>query len=203
VRRGRHAADDGSFSRSAGTALGRGLVLLAVAVLLGLFLLNRVDEPAGDGVTAGNAETTTTTAEEPDDTATTTTTAPMRAPKDVRVLTANGTSVRGAAGRVKDRLMGHGYNTLAATDASTKPANTAVYYTTGFEREAAAVAQFLGLAMQAVQPMPATPPVADLKNANVLVMVGADLAQQGSGAGGGSGTTTTTARSGTTTSTTR
>lgn len=192
MRRGRHAADDGSFSRSAGTALGRGLVLLAVAVLLGIFLLNRVDDPVEDGVNAGNsrAEQTTTTTSEPE--VSTTTTAPARAPKDVRVLTANGTSVRGAAGRVKDRLMAQGYNTLAATDASTKPAQTAVYYTAGFQREAAAIAQFLGVAAQAVQAMPATPPVGDLKNANVLVMVGADLAGQGGSSGGGTTTTSTT-----------
>jgi hypothetical protein len=200
VRRGRHAADDGSFGRSAGTALGRGVVLVAVAVLLGLFLLNRVDSPAEDEqVRVGDDDraeeaTTTTTAPRP-----TTTTTPLRAPKDVKVLSANGTSVKGAAGRVKDKLLAGGYNVLAATDTTSPAQGSSVLYAAGFQREAAVVAQVLGLPVGSVQAMPATAPVADLKGAHVLVVVGPDLAAQRS-----SGTTSTTrAGGGTTTSTTR
>ena len=43
----RHAADDGSFGRSAGGAMLRGALLLAIAVILGVVLLNTFD----DGVT--------------------------------------------------------------------------------------------------------------------------------------------------------
>lgn len=196
MRRGRHAADDGSFGRSTGTALGRGLLLLAVALVLGLLLLNRVDAPAEDEqqVRSGDTEeTTTTTAAR-----STTTTAPMRAPKDVKVLSANGTSVKGAGGRVKDKLLAAGYNALAATDTTAPAQGSAVYYAAGFEREAAVVAQLLSVAPSAVLALPATPPVADLKGAEVVVVIGPDLA-----AANPPPSTTTTAKPASTTTTTR
>jgi LytR cell envelope-related transcriptional attenuator len=198
VSRGRHAAADGSFSRSAGTAVGRGIALLAIAVVLGLILLNRVDAPADDQLQAGDddrtEETTTTTAAK-----STTTTTALRAPKDVKVLTANGTSVKGAGGRVKDKLLATGYNALAATDTTSPAQGSSVLYAAGYEREAAAVAQVLGLAPNTVQAMTATAPVADLKGANVLVVVGPDLAAQNAPAS----TTSTTRAAGATTSTTK
>lgn len=205
MRRGRHAADDGSLARSVGAHTGRGLVLVAVAFLIGLFLLQRVDEPApGEQVEATSSEETTTTTAAPE---VTTSTAALRQPKDVRVLTANGTSVKGAGGRIKDRVLAAGYNALAATDTKTAATASAVYFTAGFEREAAALAQTLGLQPAAVQPMPNPVPVADLKAANILVVVGPDLANAGTSGSSTSTTarsnTTTTARAGTTTSTTR
>lgn len=197
MRRGRHAADDGSFGRSTSTALGRGLLLLGAAVILGVVLLARVDSPADEEqveVGSGTEEATTTTVPR-----STTTTAPMRAPKDVKVLTANGTDVKGVGGRVKDKLLAAGYNALQATDTTTKPQNSAVYYAAGLQREAAAVAQLLSIAPSAVLAMPATAPVADLKGAEVLVVVGPDVAAQHALAS----TTTTTAKPASTTTTTR
>ena len=176
--------------------MGRGIPLVALAFLIGLALLNRVDstEP-GDQVGASSSDTTSTTAAGPAvEPEVTTTTAAPRAPREVRVLTANGTDVRGAGGRIKDRLMAAGYNTLAATDTKAKATESAVYFAAGYEREAAKVAEALGLAPTTVKAMPAPPPVADLKAANVLVVVGPDLAQAGA--------TTTTARSGTASTTT-
>jgi hypothetical protein len=196
VKRGRHAADDGSFNRSAGTAMGRGILLLGVAFLIGIVLLQQVDapEPAAR-VEAGadsDTEETTTTIAAP---VVTTTTAALRQPKDIRALAANGTTVKGAGGRIKDRLLAAGYNALAATDTKAPVSASAVYFTPGFEREAAVVAQLLGLAPATVQAMPNPPPVADLKAANILVVVGPEVA--------GAGSTSTTARSGTTSTTAR
>lgn len=187
------------MTRSVGANTGRGLVLVAVAFLLGLFLLNRIDEPVpGEQVeTTSSDDTTTTTsaaAQQP-----TTSTTPLRQPKDVRVLTANGTSTKGAGGRIKDRVMAAGYNALAATDTKTAATASAVYFTAGFEREAAALAQTLGLQPAAVQAMPNPPPVADLKAANILVVVGPDLANAPASGGTASSSTSTTARANTTT----
>lgn len=198
------------MQRSAAGNTGRGLALVAVALVIGLFLLNRVDEPApADRVQAAasdDKETTTTTAMP----VVTTSTAPLRQPKDIRVLTANGTTVKGAGGRIKDRVLAAGYNALAATDTKTPATASAVYFTPGFEREAAVLAQLLTLPQGAVQPMPNPVPVADLKAANILLVVGPELAQQSGSTSGSSSTsttarsnTTTTARAGTTTSTTR
>jgi hypothetical protein len=93
-------------------------------------------------------------------------------------LTANGTATQGAGTRVKDRLLAAQYNALAATDAKAKVTASAVYFTAGYDREAAAIGQLLALPTTAVQPMPAAVPVADLKGANVLVVVGPELAAQ-------------------------
>lgn len=200
MTRGRHAADDGSFGRSAGMAAGRGALLLAVAVLLGIVLLNAADDSPTDTVSAARPSADATTSLPPAvlPPPTTASTVPLRAAKDVRVLTANGTSVKGVGGRVKDVLKGAGYNVLAPTDA--KPATaSAVYFAPGFEREAQAVAQYLALPPTTVQPMPVPPPVTDLREANVLVVVGPDMAQRMAGA---SSTTTTARATGTTTATT-
>lgn len=183
-------------------AVGRGVVLLLVAFVLGVFLLQRVDAPdAEERVRAGTSdddtalETTTTTTVA----RTTTTTAPLRAPKDVKVLSANGTSTKGAAGRVKDKLFTAGYNVLAATDTTSPSQASFVYFVAGFDREAAVVAQVLALAATTVQPMPATPPVADLKGANVVVVVGPDLAAQNPPSSSTTAGTATTAKPTTTT----
>ena len=183
------------------------MVLVVVAVVLGLLLLNRVDSPAEDEVRAGDDDRTeaTTTTTEPKST---TTTAALRAPKDVKVLTANGTTTKGAGGRVKDKLLAQGYNALAATDTTSPAQGSFVYYAAGYEREAAAVAQVLTLAASTVQALPATPPVADLKGANVLVVVGPDLAAANpapsttSTTAKPAGSTTTTAKPATSSTTT-
>jgi hypothetical protein len=195
LKPGRHAAGNGSFSRSAGTAAGKAAVLLLIAVGLGVVLLNTADDTPSDQLS--NGATTTT---ELDGEATTTsvppTTAAPRQPRDVRVASANGTSIAGAAGRVRDVLRAQGFNVLAPGDARAT-STSAVYFAPTFDREALTVAQVLGLAPASVKPLP-NPPPADPRGANVLVVVGPDLARRPAP------TTTTTgrSRSRTTTSTT-
>lgn len=177
-RRTRHSADDGSFGRSAGMAAGRGAVLLAVAVLLGIVLLNAADDPPPERV--ATEETEDTTPAESSDTSipvTTATSAPPRGPAEVKVLTANGTGVKGVARKVTDQLKGAGFNVLAPTDASKADA-TAVYFTAGFDREAQAIAQVLGVPTTSAQPLPTPAPVPDARGANVVVVVGPELAQR-------------------------
>ena len=105
-------------------------------------------------------------------------------PKDVKVLVANGTTTAGAASRVVQPLTAAGYNVLAPTDA-TKAAKTAtrssvVYFTPGYDLDARFIATRLTLQPTAVQTLPATPPVANTQGANVIVVVGPDLAGSGS-----------------------
>jgi len=173
VRPGRHAAADGSFERSAGTAAARGAFLLVVAVVLGIVLLQ-----AADKGTSSRGLTTGTHASAPTTTVPTPTTLPTRAPADVKVLAVNGTTTAGVGSRVSDKLRTAGYNVLAPTDARRKPvASSSVYFTVGYQSEATVIADLLGLQSTAVQPMPATPPVADTRAANVLVLAGQDLAR--------------------------
>lgn len=179
VRRGRHAADDGAFARSAGGAAVRGAGLLALAVLLGIVLLQSADSNDGfspvatkRGGASPAAAVTTSTAPAP-----TTTTAPLRPPSAIKVLAANGTTIKGLAGKFKDRLTTAGYNALAPTDAAKKPvAASAVYYAAGYEGEAKAIARIVDLPVSAVKAMPQPAPVASTQGANVVVVVGNDVA---------------------------
>lgn len=174
---GRHAADDGSFARSAGGAVVRGAALVAVAVLIGALLLARgLDEgelvSADDGGSEDGGEQTDGTTPGGTAVSTTTTQPPPRAPADVRILVANGSGVPGAAGRRTDELATAGYTTLEPANAAPAPA-TAIYYAEGFQAEATAVGTALGAAAGAVQPLPEPPPV-DPLDANVVVVLGPD-----------------------------
>lgn len=179
-RQGQHAAGDGSFPRSAGGAMARGIGLIVVAVLLGVVLLKATDSPepfreestAGattdpDGAEAGEGEG----AEE----STTTTVAPARNPAEVAVLVANGSGVSGAAGRVAETLKGSNYQMKESTNTTSAAEASFVYYAEGYEADARAVAALL-TPSPTVQAMPDPIPVRDLAGANVLVVVAADLA---------------------------
>ena len=202
MRRPRHAADDGSFGRSAGMAAGRGAALLAAAVVLGVVLLNAADDPPPDRVTAGtsgeeeeeesSSDTTTTLPTTPP-------TVPVRSPQEVKVLPTNGTTVKGVAGKARDVLQAAGYNVLAPTDAQKATASNVYFTTPDYEREAQAVAAALGLPSSVVTSFPTSPPlpVTDGRGATVVVVVGPELAQQL----GGTTTPTTKASSATTTTT--
>ena len=180
MRPGRYAAADGSFGRSAGAAMGRGILLLGLALALGIVLLNATDDqPPGTSVAAGTSsdagEGTDSKPSGSTTTAPTTTAAPARQPKDVKVIVANASSVDRAAGAAKDKLVQAQFNALAPTNAA-KTDTTGVYFTAGFEREAAAVAAALGLPNDVVKALPTPPPITDLKTANVVVILGADHA---------------------------
>ncbi|MGQ0521679.1 MAG: LytR C-terminal domain-containing protein [Actinomycetota bacterium] len=199
MRRPGHAAEDGSFGKSAGMAAGRGALLLTVAVVLGIVLLNAADDPPPDRVTASSPDDdssqTSTTLAAP---TTTVATVPLRPPPEVKVLAANGTTTKGVARKVTDQLKGAGYNVLSPTD-SQQAGTSAVYFTGDYEREAATVAEALGLPTTVVAALPNPPPLTDARGANVIVVVGPELAQRVSG----TTATTAAAGAGATTSTTK
>ena len=203
MKPGRFAADDGSFARSAGGAGVRGLALLAFALLIGIVLLNATDAdppgttvsaegdsdtPSGDGGdsdAAGEGTATPTTAAAP------TTTAPARAAKDVKVIVANASSVKGAAGNAKKVLDPLGFNVFAPANSAAVP-ESSVFFTPGYERDAAALAAALGLPGTTVKAIP-TPPPFDTKAANVAIVIGADHGPKFAAAPAAAGATTTTA----------
>ncbi len=184
-------------SGQSGSAGARGALLLAVAVVLGVVLLNsfdRVPTTDVDAILEGLDRTTTTVAGDPAGTApaVTSTTRASRAPGDVTVLVANGTDIRGLAGATATALKGIGYNTLSPTDTSRTVDATKVLFSNGFEAEARAVATSLQLPPTAVEAAtPASPPpIADTLGANVIVLLGGDVARTTTTAGA----TTTTRR---------
>ena len=92
------------------------------------------------------------------------------------MLVANGTSVAGAAGATSDQLVSdRGYGGIGAVNATEAFEETAIFYAAGYELDAIQIAQSLNAPPGAVAPMPADPPVGDLEQAHVLVVLGTDL----------------------------
>jgi LytR cell envelope-related transcriptional attenuator len=162
----------------------RGIVLLAAAVVLGLFLLRALeDSESSDDIataptvtTAEGGETSdSTTAEDGGDT--TTTAAPVRQPAEVVVRVANVSGVDGAASARTEQLAGAGYQVVEPTNGpeGQQLDATQVLFVDGFEGEARALAEALGAPADGVAAMPAQPPV-DPGGARVVVLLGTDLA---------------------------
>ena len=193
-----HGPGGGGGGNPGGNAGARGAILLAVAVILGIVLLQQFDS----GIDTG-AQVSTDTSVASEETSTTRrvglTTAPsitstttgVRPKGDVRVLVANGSGLRGLAGNTSNALKGLGYATLSPVDATGTVDKTSVQFADGWEAEAREVAAALNQPATVVV-RATSPPVAaaDLGDAKVVVVLGADLA------------TTTTAPGATTTSTT-
>jgi hypothetical protein len=183
VKRGQHAADDGSFGRSAGGAMARGVALIVAAVLLGVILLRATDSPEPfasvntDNGSEIDDDTNGAGDDDDDVTGSTDTTLPSaHDPSEVTVLVANGAGIDGLATRITDLLTAANY--VAAPPGNTAPADaSAVYFTSPeFEADAHAVADLLN-PKPAVAALPDPSPVEDLKGAHVLVIAAADIAQ--------------------------
>jgi hypothetical protein len=168
---------------------GRGVIVVIIAFVLGLVVLakgfddNTVSAGGGGSATTTTVPATTTTAP-----AQTTTTEVNKA--SFTVLVANGSGISGAAGRKTEELKGQGFTMAPAGNAKAQVATTAVYYIAGYEGPGAAVAQVLQVQPQA---MP-NPPPTDLGQAQVLVLLGKDIASDAPGQ-----VTTTTAKAAATT----
>lgn len=167
------------FASSVAFSAARGAALIALAVILGVVLLQVVD--TGNGGPVGDAgvkpagtrteSTTTTTAVA----GTAPSTAPTaRPPAEVHVLVLNGSGVAGAAGRLTESLKAEGYVTgstpLAPAD-SARRQGTAVFFRPGFDAEAAAVAAKAGPGATA-QPLPDPPPAGTVQQAEIVVVLG-------------------------------
>jgi hypothetical protein len=181
MSRGQHIATDGPFNRSASSGLARGVALIVAAVIVGVLLLRSTDgsepfraagtEPTGTQTTnpttkpAGNGATTTTTvaAAKPHD------------PAQVTVLVANGSTVKGAAGKIATGLNASNYVTAPSVNTTAAASASVVYFAAGYEPDAKAIAALLKPA-PTVAAMPNPLPVPSLGNAQVLLVIAADLA---------------------------
>jgi LytR cell envelope-related transcriptional attenuator len=163
---------------------GRAVILLAAAVIIGAAMLHAMDRGVDFSALkaqTGTADTTTPKAKKAPRTAvtattTTSTTLPPRPPAEVKVLPVNGTNVAGVAGRTGDVLRRAGYNVLSPTNTAKPVDSSSVQYAPGHDTEAKEVAKVLALPDTAVQPLASPPPVADTRGADVIVIVGPDLA---------------------------
>ena len=182
---------------------GKGVLLLGVFVAIGIIVLSegfndttgRSESLSIPAVTEESNEETNTTEEETvseEETATaeTESTVPVQEapvessesvlhpPAEVRVLVANGTEVGGAAGAIREVLISdQGYNGLPPVNATTEevPEFSFVYYANGYELDARNVGLIIGADSANILPIPADLPVADLAEANILILLGSDL----------------------------
>ena len=141
-RRSTRAARGSSFTRSFLGAFARGTGLIAVALLIGIVLLQWSDATT-DAAAGGQPPPVGTPAAPPE---TTTTTAPAgpRAPASLGVLVLNATGKNQQAKPMADRLAVVGYRTLTPGNAARR-ADSVVLCKPGLDKEAAALVAATGL----------------------------------------------------------
>ncbi len=168
-----HAYDQPVWGRRLGIAFVS-IVALAVAGFIGSVV--------GPHFKSSSAKPPPTTTTRP--TATTTTTIPHG---NVRVTVANGTNAPNAAAHFSQILQQQAWNVGAPTNTTASASATTVYFAPGQQEAATLIAQELGVAVSAVQPLTPSTPIANAAGVDVVVVIGPDLA------GNGFPATTTTA----------
>jgi hypothetical protein len=152
------------------------ILVVAVAALLGWFVL-RNGFGVGDASNGGSSDAATTTVAE-----VTTTVPPPTTTLDKaswKNVVANGSGVGGSAGRLTETLAGKGYVMIEPTNANRNDyAVTEIYFVTGFEAQAAEISRELGVPVTGLLPDPSPVPPAGVQDANVVVVLGTDLASQ-------------------------
>jgi hypothetical protein len=175
----------------------RGVILVAVAVVLGVILLIK-----GGGVgfesDSEQLEIGTGGTEAPVDEVTTTTEAPPQTSVPaaaLKVVALNGAGINGYAGQAQQFLSLAGYTQTSVGTAATQTPETIIYFTPGFVADAATLASLFGVELSAVQELPADAnlardPAEVPDDTNVIVWLGPDV--QGTIEGAADAATTTT-----------
>ena len=156
-RQSRNNGFFGSFAFSA----GRGAILVAAAIAIGVLLLQVVENGGsnkGSGGSGGAAGATTTTKAPASSSTTTTTkgttgtTRPVKPSSQVDVLILNGTGIAGVGKSVADKLGAAplSYKMQPAGNVTKKVTGTTVYYTGDNSGEAAALATAVNAAVTGV-----------------------------------------------------
>jgi hypothetical protein len=96
----------------------------------------------------------------------------------VPVLVANASGITGAASAITTQLQTAGWDLLPPVNASTQVTKSNVYYVAGQQRPAQSIATSLQLPATAVVPYTTSAPVSSIGTADVVVVVGPDLADK-------------------------
>ncbi len=157
---------------------GRGLAIVIVAVVIGVLLLPSATRAPLSAAAVSSGTTTTlvpgrAAAHGHQSSTTTSTTVP---PASIHVLVANATTVNGVAGSTTQFLASKGFGTLTATNALLKVTASEIFTVGGATADTQAVAAALSLPASSIEPAAAAAPVASTTGANVVVIVGPDLA---------------------------
>jgi LytR cell envelope-related transcriptional attenuator len=146
------AAGGRGIPLGAGSQTLKGALLVGAAVILGVVLLQVVDDGSKGPVAAGrpSSTTTSTTVKKPTQTTTKTSTTtkatPVKKAAQIKLLVLNAGAPSGSAGTVLTTLKNHGYTNAANksdTDSNHRPGK-AVLCRAGLTREAATLAVLLG-----------------------------------------------------------
>jgi hypothetical protein len=132
-----------SFTRSILGAFARGTGLIAVALALGIVLLQWSDAST-DAAAGGQPPVVGTPVAPPETSTTTTAPAGPRAPAGLAVLVLNATGKNQQAKPMADRLAVVGYRTLTPGNATRRP-DSVVLCRAGLDQEAAALVAATGL----------------------------------------------------------
>jgi hypothetical protein len=179
----RKRASSGDAGGDGSGSTFRGALLIGVAVIVGVVLLGKGFESgvlSSDSSTPSEEEASGDNGDGGDDATTSTTVTPTtHATAQVRVIVLNGGGPPGSAGATRTTLSAAGYTTLDATDTEPDVAASVVYYTPGFEADAAAIAAAIGITA-APQPMPEPPPQnTPVGQVDVVVVLGPDFTPPG------------------------
>ena len=183
MNRGTHASGDGSFGRDAGTQTLKAVVLVVVAVVIGWALLRHTGTTKVATTTPTTHPARTSTSTTTTSVATTTTTVALIPPSTVKLQVLNGVLVGELSTYFSDKLRASpGYDTLSPRNATAKVSASVIYVITpNYVPEADALATTLKLPATAVQAaVPATAPIpaASKAAANLVLIIGPDLAAQ-------------------------
>lgn len=162
----------------------RGILVLAVVVVIGLLLLAKAAPSSSTTIATRNhpgpslpttikplVDTTRPTTTSP------TTLGPAHPLAQVKVLVLNGTGgkIKFAASTNVKKLQAKGYGTLAPGDTNGRPASV-VYVAPGYQADGVAVAAVLNIPAASVVALPSPAPVPNAGQANVIVLLGQDTA---------------------------
>jgi rhodanese-related sulfurtransferase len=157
----------------------RGVVLVVIAVLVGLVLLrNGIDADSSAGSSTGGGKGTTADGGTTGGGSSTSSTLGLRSPDEVPLIVLNGSGQQSVAKNYATFLLNKGYTNQTDADGANAAAaadTTKVYYQTGFDKEAAAIASAIKApATGGTAPVP-TVSLGQTNNASVIVVVGKDL----------------------------
>jgi len=173
----RPSGGNGELAGGASAAAAKGAALIGLAVIVGLFLLQRVDTSnTGAATIPGPKPTKSTTTTRPPTTTTSTTrpSTPVKTPDQLKVLVLNGGAPSGTAAGIRTKLQQVGYTNQppANTWAGHHQTGKTVMCKAGLDRESVALLQQTALqgAKPAAFPTPAPPFSTDV---DCVVVIGA------------------------------
>ena len=149
----------------------RGAALIGLAVVIGIVLLQVVDNPTGGSDSDGSDSPPVTDANGSNGDGQDGNTDGTIDKSQVRVLVLNASGVSGAAAAQRDALMVDGWNTLEPGDAPAVQDGITIACSTGFEAAAQPLADDVGQGATVVA-FPTEPPVPEAADADCLVLLG-------------------------------